>query len=379
MLLTALLAPVWVGASTEYTLDGSPTSLEEEIRWLLNRGRYDSAAENAARGTGYSDIPASSGPLAPHASLILAARHHSEDLAVNDIDPQHVNPHATVPASTHYNSSTHPYIEDRMKAEGYTFWQYAAENIGAGNLTPTEVYVGLWNSTSHRQNMYDAVFSEIGVGRFENIASAYRYYYTMDLGHRWVSRLFTGTLFHDADGDGSYNDGEGLGGIEVRLEVNGVPTAWHDVSEAAGSFAIPIDDVPLNTPALVKLRNTTASPATCSIPLSYDDYAEVGLAAGETVELGTFTRPPESIGIGFRDLSPVAPAAAMAASAGEPTVTWPSHTFLEYQVESSTNLVHWVPASDTFTPGTGSPMSHTDGGSGTKAYGFYRLNARWKQ
>ena len=49
---------------TQYTTDGVPTGLEEEIRWKVNRGRFDTAGENQLRGTAYSDVSASAGPLA---------------------------------------------------------------------------------------------------------------------------------------------------------------------------------------------------------------------------------------------------------------------------------------------------------------------------
>src|SRR5690349_10924327 len=87
-------------AQTEYTLDGVPTAEEEEIRWLLNRARFNGAAENALRGTSYN-VPASSGPLAPHNALTLASRHHSEDLAKHDSLPDH----NTVPGSLYYDAS----------------------------------------------------------------------------------------------------------------------------------------------------------------------------------------------------------------------------------------------------------------------------------
>src|SRR5262245_25124152 len=130
VLLASVAAVVFSGAGercalgqTQYTKDGEPSGIEEEIRWRLNRGRFDSASENRARGTSYSDVPASSGPLAPNQSLTLAARHHSEDMARNN-DFQH----ETVPGSAYYDPITQSQPWDRMEAEGYA-WNQAAENI----------------------------------------------------------------------------------------------------------------------------------------------------------------------------------------------------------------------------------------------------------
>src|SRR5689334_22931761 len=96
-------------AQTQYTGDGTPTGLEEEIRWRVNRGRFDSASENVTRGTAYTDIPATAAPLAPNQSLTLAARHQSEDMA-----RQNVFQHATVTNSAYYNPITQPTPWDRM-------------------------------------------------------------------------------------------------------------------------------------------------------------------------------------------------------------------------------------------------------------------------
>src|SRR5262245_3826196 len=113
-------------AQLQYTLDGTPTGLEEEIRWRVNRGRFDSASENITRGTAYTDVPASSGPLAPNQEITQAARHQSEDMAKANLFQ-----HATVPGSLFYNPVTQPNPWDRMVAEGYS-WNNAGENIAAG-------------------------------------------------------------------------------------------------------------------------------------------------------------------------------------------------------------------------------------------------------
>ena len=70
---------------SQYTTDGAPTGLEEEIRWRVNRGRFDTVSENQSRGTTYSDVPASAGPLAPNQAITLAARHQSEDMATHNV------------------------------------------------------------------------------------------------------------------------------------------------------------------------------------------------------------------------------------------------------------------------------------------------------
>jgi hypothetical protein len=90
-------------AQTEYSDDDSPTGLEEEIRWRVNRARFDRASENQSRRTAYADVPASSAPLAPNQFLTLAARHQSEDMATHDLFE-----HGTVTNSAYYNLSGRP-------------------------------------------------------------------------------------------------------------------------------------------------------------------------------------------------------------------------------------------------------------------------------
>ena len=111
-LVSAIAAAVPAAAQSQYTLDGIPTGLEEEIRWRVNRGRFDSASENLARGTAYTDVPATAGPLAPNQEITMAARHQSEDLAKANLFQ-----HTTVPGSLFYNPMTQPNPWDRMSAE----------------------------------------------------------------------------------------------------------------------------------------------------------------------------------------------------------------------------------------------------------------------
>ena len=215
--LLALLLLLIINSSTlkaqQYTGDGIPSGLEEEIRWLLNRGRFDSASENATQGTSYRDIPPNAAALAPNGKLTLAGRHHSEDMARNNAFQ-----HETVPGSTYYNSVTQPSPWDRMEAEGYN-WNGAGENIAAGYVGSMAVYVGWWKSTGHRVNMYKANHREIGNGHFELPSSTYKHYYTMDLASSSGRSFLTGTLFNDLNGDGRFSSSEATSGCRINLTI----------------------------------------------------------------------------------------------------------------------------------------------------------------
>ena len=359
-------------AQGQYTGDGNPTGQEEEIRWRLNRGRFDTAAENQTRGTSYTDVPASAGPLAPNQSLTLAARHQSEDMARHNLFQ-----HATVPGSAYYNPVTQPNPWDRMTAEGYS-WNVAAENIAAGYTSAEAVYVGWWNSTGHRQNMYNRGLREIGNGTFYWSSSTYGVYYTMDLASSGNNCFLTDTLFDDANGNSIYDSGEGVAGLSVTLIVSGSPYSIYDLSTSVGSFAIPIQTIAAGTIVQVILSNTTTASLTFSVPRDYRTLATIILAPGKALVIGNFIRPATTRNIGFRDLVPgqspvVPPPLVVAPSDRSILLSWSSDSSLQYQPQWTANFLIWSNLTGAYQSGTGSNMTFLDGSAIARGSGFYRL------
>jgi hypothetical protein len=357
-----ILVGLWIGsvstlfAQTEYTADGEPTALEEEIRWLVNRGRFDSARENQTWSTSYTDIPATAAPLAPHHAITLASRHHSEDMARNNLFQ-----HATIPGSAYYDAVTQPTPWDRMRAEGYNY-NSAAENIAAGYGSAQAAYIGWWNSGGHRRNMFNADHREIGNGYFNWSSSDYRRYYTMDLGRSGSAHFFTGTLFHDANGDGAYNQGEGRPGIRVLLQIGGAAHSHFDVSASAGSFAVPIQSIADGSTVQVLLASTTSSPLSISLPRGYGDYAEYLLGPGEVQLVGSYVQTNSVRNVGFRDLAPpaftlVAPVLAVVQLTDEIQLRWPSQVGAQYRPQATSDWVQWINVSPAPLAGTGGEMS----------------------
>jgi hypothetical protein len=376
VLLLAVGLAMRVSAQTEYTADGAPTALEEEIRWLVNRGRFDSASENQAQGTAYNDVPASAGPLAPHRALILAARRHSEDMARHNLFQ-----HDTIPGSAFYDPVTQPTPGDRMEAEGYA-WNAYGENIAAGFPTGQAAHVGWWNSTGHRRNIYDAGFREIGNGYFYWGFSDYGHYYTMDLATSGNTHFFTDTVFHDANGDGAYDPGEGVAGVRVSLVVQGQPHSAFDQSTPAGSFAVPIQSIPAGAAVTVILVNPAATAVRLTVPRDYHSNPSVLLAPGAERAWGTFTQPTAATNLGFRNLTllpPVAagPALTLVRSGADVQLRWASEIGWEYLPQWSTDLVHWSDDSGSYQAGTGAVLGWTDvAPAATQAMKFYRVAAR---
>ena len=365
----------FAAAPVQYTADGTPTGLEEEIRWRVNRGRFDTASENQTRGTAYTNVPASAGPLAPNQSLTLAARHQSEDMA-----KQNLFQHATVPGSAYYNPTSQPNPWDRMQAEGY-YWNYAGENIAAGYSSAEAAYITWWNSTGHRQNMYNSAFREIGDGYFYWSSSTYRRYYTMDLGNSGSTCLFTDTLFHDANTNGLYDQTEGISGVSITLLAGGIPHSYFDLSSSVGSFAIPIQSIAASASVQVVLSNTTAASVALSIPRDYHNYTTVALTPGERRVFGAFIKPSGARNVGFRDLTPTllpiaAPGLVLVVSGTNVLLTWPSVNSLQYLPQRTANFLVWSNLTAGYLGGTGSNMTWLDPASGAGDQRFYRLLIR---
>ena len=355
-------------AQSQYAGDGTPTGLEEEIRWKLNRGRFDSVSENLTRGTAYTDVPASSGPLAPNQSITMAARHQSEDMAKANLFQ-----HATVTNSLYYNPTTQPNPWDRMSAEGYT-WNSAGENIAAGYSGAEAVYVGWWNSAGHRANMYNGGLREIGNGYYNWSASTYKSYYTMDLGSSGNNCYFTDTIFQVAKGNGIYEQTESVPGVAVRLLVGSTPSSYYDISSAVGSFAIPIQSISAAATVQVVVSNTTSTNLTLS-----RSFSTTSLAPGESRLYGTFVRPATTGNVGLRNVTPVAalvaPVLTIFPAGASIRLGWSSALGLEYQPQWTTDFISWNGLTNTFLPGTGSNLTYLDSATSPAAK-FYRLLVR---
>jgi uncharacterized protein YkwD len=68
---------------------------------------------------------------------------------------------------------------DRMEDAGYSFTA-AAENIAAGQRTPSDVVEGWMNSAGHRKNILNCTYTEIGVGYAKG--GSYGTYWTQNFG-----------------------------------------------------------------------------------------------------------------------------------------------------------------------------------------------------
>jgi uncharacterized protein YkwD len=73
-----------------------------------------------------------------------------------------------------------PYV--RIAAFGYDNYDYAGENIAAGNESAVDTFTQWKSSAPHNANMLDADYAVIGLGRAYSASSAYGWYWTTDFG-----------------------------------------------------------------------------------------------------------------------------------------------------------------------------------------------------
>jgi uncharacterized protein YkwD len=110
-------------------------------------------------------------PLTLNSKLSEAAQTHSQNMATQDFF-----------SHTGKDGSS---MGDRVSNAGYD-WRTVAENIAAGQRTPSEVVTSWINSPGHRANMLNTTIKEIGVGYFflaeDTGTTNYNAYWTQNFG-----------------------------------------------------------------------------------------------------------------------------------------------------------------------------------------------------
>lgn len=79
----------------------------------------------------------------------------------------------------HVNPVTHSTLRDRSAQFGYRF-QVVGENLAAGQSTPERVFLDWMDSPTHRDNIIDPRFTELGVGI--RLGGHYGIYWVQEFG-----------------------------------------------------------------------------------------------------------------------------------------------------------------------------------------------------
>jgi hypothetical protein len=250
----ALAAPVAAAAGITYS-HGDPTAFEQLMLEMINRARANPAAEGARlQNTTDPDVLAAyrffqvdvakmaaefatypaRPPLAFNASLIAAARGHSDDMARNDFQ-----------SHTGSNGST---MVNRVEAAGFSGWNALGENVYAFAQSVFHAHAGFnadWGvpSLGHRMNIMNfaansIVYTEIGIGIVAETSTGTQVgplVVTQDFGRRSGQLFAVGVVYADSNRDGFYGVGEGLAGVTVTTSEGNAA-----ITSTSGGYAIPL-------------------------------------------------------------------------------------------------------------------------------------------
>lgn len=143
------------------TWNSTWASYENQVLTLVNQRR---AAGATCGGVYKAPAPA----LTLNSRLRCSARKHSKDMAVNNFF-----------SHTGSNGST-PW--QRITAAGYAY-RSAAENIAAGQTTPSGVVTTWMNSSGHCNSIMNPNLKHLGVGYYYRASgSNYAHYWTQNFG-----------------------------------------------------------------------------------------------------------------------------------------------------------------------------------------------------
>lgn len=312
-------------ADAPYSI-GEPTDEEQLYLEWINRARADPAAEGAllaavtdprvasaydffgvdlglmqSEAAQYAPAP----PLAFHARLIDAARGHSQDMFDNMFQG-HDGSNGSDPG-------------DRITAAGYV-WASYGENVFSYAESVVHGHAGFfvdWGNgpggmqqpRGHRDAIMNAGYREVGVGVVLGTNG--------DVGPQLVTQDFasapgakpfiTGVVYYDLNTNGSYDPGEGLGGVAVTA----AGVTGSAVSAGSGGYALPVagnggytvqfaaaGGSPANLPATVAANQN----AKLDLALSYPPPAVTGPASAEAGRdnLYNATPVPGATGLAWR-------------------------------------------------------------------------------
>lgn len=243
-------------ASQQYSI-GDPTPEEQMYLELLNRARATPVAEGVRLATTTDpDVLATYRyfgvnlvllqtqfaailplpPLSMNATLTTAARAHSQNMLQNNYQG-HTGPDGSLVtriAAYLANANGYGYGENVYSYSKSVWYGHVGFEADWGGSAATG---GMQSPPGHRENIHGN-FREIGVGVVDGSNGAVGpQLVTQDFGLRYDTGAFvTGVVYHDANGNGAYDAGEGVGGVTVT--VSGAN--YYAVSASAGGYSVPV-------------------------------------------------------------------------------------------------------------------------------------------
>ncbi len=242
-------------APTSFYPQPEPTAQEQHLLELINRARANPAAEgqmlagisdpeilryyshyavntNKLRSdfSGYQAQP----PLALNAKLMASSRGQSLDQAAHGFQG--------------HDGSNGTHFDSRITAQGYQ-WHALGENVFAYVENAFFCHVGLnadWGvpSLDHRANIMNndpsfPVYKEIGIScvptsvpNFGPLVVTEDFGTPADANAAYV----VGVIYNDLNGNGAYDEGEGLAGVTVTPDGGD----FYTTTSASGGFVLPL-------------------------------------------------------------------------------------------------------------------------------------------
>ena len=279
-ILTACVVSCLVGG----VLSAQPTANEQAMIYELNRARANPqryAAEQSL-GTLLDGIIARP-PLAVNNDLVSSARFKSEEMATNNY-------------FAHQSAVTGDWPNKIARDHGYPLHTSLSdtanniESLAAGYSNVFTALAGLIEDQGvsppgHRYHLlatgpsasFYAQFREVGVGYAFNASATYQRYYSIHTGYRNSDFPFiTGVVYNDTNGNGRYDQGEGLSGVTITATG---PSTLQATSNAQGGWTIAASTGTWN---LSCSGGAFAGTATATANVSSDNI-EVDFASGRSV------------------------------------------------------------------------------------------------
>ena len=271
------------------TATHTPTAFEQMMLELLNRarlnptGEFDALIDDPVAGTAvqanitgalsYFGVDLASfqaqleglspvAPLAWNRALAAAADGHSQLMIIHDAQSHQLPGEETLAiriASAGYENwravseNIFAYTLDAVYGHAGFFidWGYDDEDVSGSTLVPDwqSVGDGIQDPAGHRINMLSAALTEVGIAAVTESdpgTDVGPYVVTQDFGNRFdYSAQLLGVVISDADGDGFYDMGEGLGGVTVTATGSAgtfTTTAWgsggYQMELPEGSYSV---------------------------------------------------------------------------------------------------------------------------------------------
>ena len=240
---------------------GSPTNEEQFYLELINRARANPPAEGSRLATTtdpnvlgaytsfgvnlvlmqsqFAVIP-SAPPLSMNATLLAAARAHSQNMLQNNYQGHNGPDGSLTTRLAAYITGANGYSlgENVYAYSKSVFYGHAGFEVDWGGTVATG---GMQSPPGHRDNIHSTGFREIGVGVVlgsnGGSGGVGPQLVTQDFGSTGgLPPFVTGVVYRDLNGNGFYDPGEGLGGVTVTVSNSNS----YAVTATSGGYSVPV-------------------------------------------------------------------------------------------------------------------------------------------